>query len=57
MKIYLIWQESDDGRSHEVIGFCKSDEQAWAMVDKLKAAQNSKRIRWNYWVEELEELQ
>jgi len=56
MKIYLIWQEhSVDGQS-EVIGFCKSDEQAWAMVDKLKAAQNPKRIHWYYWVEELEEL-
>jgi hypothetical protein len=52
MKIYLIWQETlIDGHS-DVVGFCKTEDDAYAMRDKL--LQNS--LRYRYWVEELEEL-
>jgi hypothetical protein len=53
MKIYLVWKETiADGHS-VVVGFCKTEDEAYMMCDKL--LQSSRK--YCYWVEELEELQ
>jgi hypothetical protein len=54
MKIYLIWEENTVDGNSEVIGFCQTEDAAYKMCNKFKA--KLKNTRWNYWVEELEEL-
>lgn len=56
MKIYLVWQENAADGIASVIGFCQTEEDAYRWLDKLKAEQQPKSIRWYYWFEELEEL-
>jgi hypothetical protein len=55
MKIYLVWQETLIDGDSSVVGFCKTEDEAYAMCDKLKAGRN-RITRFSYWVEELEEL-
>ncbi len=55
-KIFLVWEKYTPNGRKQVAGFCRSEDTAYKMCDELKLKQGVYITKYEYWVEELEEL-
>jgi len=56
MKIYLVWREVAIDATSQVLGYCKTEEDAYKAIDNLRAGQDPTKVRYYFWVEEVELL-
>lgn len=55
-KVFLVWEKYTPNGRKQVAGFCRSEDVAYKMCDELKSKQGVYITKYEYWVEELEEL-
>jgi hypothetical protein len=56
MNIFLIWQECTVDGAQEIIGYCKTKEEALKTLNNLRSLGYALSKQYSYWYEDIEEM-
>jgi hypothetical protein len=57
MTIFLIWQECKIDGDRDVIGYCKTKEDALKTLNNLRSLGYALSKHYSYWYEDIEEME